>query len=49
MTIDEKIHQMQEKANELNIGQFIFEHKGKFYLCVFEKFKWGDPMKITKL
>ena len=49
MTLTEKYFELLGKANELNIGQFIFEHENKFYLCVFEKFKWSDPMKITKL
>ena len=49
MTLNEKYSKLQEKANKLNLGMFIFEHENKFYLCVFEKLKWSDPMKITKL
>lgn len=49
MNLNDKFTDLLEKANELNLIQFVFEYEDELYLCLWINSKWSDPMLIQKL
>jgi hypothetical protein len=44
-----KYFECLDKANNLNIAEFIFEHENFHYIVKWQGLKWSEPNKILKL